>query len=159
MGNNIEKIRKGIITLDKLLTQNQEPFLGTLNKLDKAYNSSFKVKDSLRYKIIAENLKICLEEHKEDFDQVDNLIAEEYIKVLNILSEMDNDNIDWLSTMDCFSETFILQTELTLKKIKLCDELKQQFVKELKDELEVYAINEFDLEDKDSNNEGVIYND
>lgn len=148
MKSNIEKILLGDITYDYIIKQNRKAFLDALNKLEKTYSNSFKTKDSLRYEIISENLKLCLDEHKEEFNQVDNLISIKYIEALKKLSKDDADHIDWLSCMNFFSETFILQTELTLKKIKLCDELKSEFIKELKDVLEIYSTNEFNLVDE-----------
>ncbi len=147
MKSNIEKILLGDITYDYIIKQNRKAFLDALNKLEKAYSNSFKTKDSLRYEIISENLKLCLDEHKEEFNQVDNLISIKYIEALKKLSKDDADHIDWLSCMGFFNDSFILQTELTLKKIKLCDELKGEFIKELKDVLEVYSTNEFNLVD------------
>ena len=147
MKSNIEKILLGDITYDYIIKQNRKAFLDALNKLEKAYSNSFKTKDSLRYEIISENLKLCLDEHKEEFNQVDNLISIKYIGALKKLSKYDEDHIDWLSCMGFFNDSFILQTELTLKKIKLCDELKDKFIKELKDELEVYSTNEFSIVD------------
>ena len=147
MKNDIEKIRSGEISFYELIERNKEEFLEALKELEKAYHNSFKTKDYLRYEIISENLKMCLDKHKQEFNQVDNLISIEYIEALKKLSKYDADHIDWLCCMDFFSETFILQTELTLKKIKLCDELKDKFIKELKDVLEVYSTNEFSIVD------------
>ena len=145
MKKSIENIRKGEITYNDLIEENKEELVKALDELEKIYKDSVKTKDHLKYKIAAENLKSCLDKHGEEFNQEEKSIAKDYIKALEKISEMNEDHIEWLSDMNFFSEMFILQTALTLKKIKLCDDLKNKFIKELKEELEVYSTDEFNL--------------
>lgn len=145
MKKSIENIRKGEITYNDLIEENKEELIKALDELEKIYKDSVKTKDHLKYEIAAENLKSCLDKHGEEFNQEEKSIAKDYIKALEKISEMNEDHIEWLSDMNFFSEMFILQTALTLKKIKLCDDLKNKFIKELKEELEVYSTDEFNL--------------
>ena len=145
MKKSIENIRKGEITYNDLIEENKEELIKALDELEKIYKDSVKTKDHLKYEIAAENLKSCLDKHGEEFNQEEKSIAKDYIKALEKISELNEDHIEWLSDMNFFSEMFILQTALTLKKIKLCDDLKNKFIKELKEELEVYSTDEFNL--------------
>lgn len=145
MKKSIENIRKGEITYNDLIEENKEELIKALDELEKIYKDSVKTKDHLKYEIAAENLKSCLDKHGEEFNQEEKSIAKDYIKALEKIIEMNEDHIEWLSDMNFCSEMFILQTALTLKKIKLCDDLKNKFIKELKEELEVYSTDEFNL--------------